>query len=77
MNEYIAKQRIKATDVLAIGDGANDKAMIESAGLGIGYHPKPVLEEVTHNIIRYGDLTAALFAQGYTDKEFRYVRPQR
>ncbi len=72
MNEYVLKKRVTSEQVLAIGDGANDRAMIESAGLGIGYHPHPVVEEVTHNIIRYGDLTASLFAQGYTKEEFKY-----
>jgi phosphoserine phosphatase len=32
-----------AGDVLAIGDGANDVAMIEAAGLGIAYRAKPAL----------------------------------
>lgn len=77
MNEYMSKLRIKPDQVMAIGDGANDKDIIEAAGLGIGFYPKPILEEVTHNIIRYGDLTAALFAQGYLEKEFRVRRPQR
>ena len=30
-------------DVLAVGDGANDKLMIEEAGLGIAYKAKPAL----------------------------------
>ena len=29
--------------VIAIGDGANDRAMFDSAGTGIGYRPKPIL----------------------------------
>src|SRR5437660_6072535 len=33
-------------DVLAVGDGANDKLMIEEAGLGIAYKAKPALVEV-------------------------------
>jgi phosphoserine phosphatase len=28
---------------LAIGDGANDLAMIEAAGLGVAYRAKPVV----------------------------------
>lgn len=56
---------LDAGEILAIGDGANDLAMIQAAGLGVGYHPKPFLkEQVTNNII-YGDLTALLYAQGY------------
>ena len=30
-------------DVIAMGDGANDLAMIKASGLGVAYHAKPVL----------------------------------
>ena len=36
------------------------------AGLGIGYRPKPLLRDTLDNCILYGDLTAALYAQGFT-----------
>ncbi len=55
---------IAESDALAIGDGANDLPMLQGAGLGIGYHPKPLLRESLDNCILYGDLTAALYAQG-------------
>jgi len=62
---YREKYGLSAAQTLAIGDGANDLAMISAAGLGVGYHPKPYLKErVTNNII-HGDLTALLYAQGY------------
>lgn len=75
MQEYMAQKHLKASQVLALGDGANDKAMIDAAGLGIGYYPKPIIAQTTQNIIQFGDLTAALYAQGYNEKEFR--RPLR
>lgn len=56
-------------DVMAIGDGANDLPMLEAAGLGIGYHPKPVLQEALQNCILHGDLTALLYVQGYKEDE--------
>lgn len=37
--------------VIAVGDGANDIKMLESAGIGIAYHAKPVLrEKATYSI---------------------------
>jgi phosphoserine phosphatase len=56
---------LDSTETLATGDGANDLAMIQAAGLGVGYHPKPFLKERVENNIIYGDLTALLYAQGY------------
>src|SRR4051794_32014706 len=37
------RQRLKleATETLAVGDGANDLAMVEAAGVGVAYHAKP------------------------------------
>jgi phosphoserine phosphatase len=57
-------------DTLAAGDGANDLAMIEAAGLGVAYHAKPKVADVAHARIDHGDLTALLYAQGYAREEF-------
>jgi phosphoserine phosphatase len=57
-------------DTLAAGDGANDLAMIEAAGLGVAYHAKPKVAEAAHARIDHGDLTALLYLQGYARAEF-------
>ena len=49
---------------LAVGDGANDLAMIRRAGLGVAYHAKPVVAAAADARIDHGDLTALLYAQG-------------
>lgn len=36
---------LKKEQVIAIGDGANDLRMLETAGIGIAYHAKPILQE--------------------------------
>lgn len=54
---------------LAMGDGANDLAMIEAAGLGLAVHAKPVVAAASNAAINHTDLTAALYFQGYTDSE--------
>jgi phosphoserine phosphatase len=50
---------------MAIGDGANDIAMIEAAGLGVAYHAKPRTAAAADARIERGDLGALLYAQGY------------
>jgi phosphoserine phosphatase len=52
-------------DTIAVGDGANDLAMIEHSGLGVAWHAKPILAEAANAIIAHGDLTALLYLQGY------------
>ena len=51
-------------ETLAIGDGANDLAMIKRAGLGVAYHAKPIVAAAAGARIDRGDLTALLYAQG-------------
>ena len=55
---------------LAVGDGANDLAMIERAGLGVAYHAKPAVAAAAHARIDRGDLTALLYLQGYRREDF-------
>jgi phosphoserine phosphatase len=57
-------------ETLAAGDGANDLAMIEAAGLGVAYHAKPRVAAAAHARIDHGDLTALLYLQGYMRAEF-------
>jgi phosphoserine phosphatase len=61
---------ISLSDALVAGDGANDMAMIEAAGLGIAFHAKPKIAAVAAARIDHGDLTALLYAQGYRQDEF-------
>ena len=55
---------------LAVGDGANDVPMIEEAGLGVAYHAKPKTAAAADALIEYNDLSALLYAQGYTRAEW-------
>ena len=69
LQEYAGKKGLTSDDVFAIGDGANDLPMLEAAGLGVGYYPKPLVEASLDNNILYSDLTAPLYIQGYTVEE--------
>ena len=54
---------------LAVGDGANDLAMLAAAGLGIGYRPKPVVAAAIAHRVEHADLLALLYAQGFHHDE--------
>lgn len=54
---------------LAIGDGANDLAMLGEAGLGIAFRAKPAVAAAAHARLDHADLTALLYAQGYQGDE--------
>ena len=68
--ELRTKLKLKASDTMATGDGANDLDMISEAGLGVAYHAKPAVAEAASARIANGDLTALLYMQGYTREEF-------
>jgi phosphoserine phosphatase len=69
LEEAVAAQGISFAQALAVGDGANDLAMIQKAGLGVAYHAKPVVAAAAGAAIQHNDLTALLYLQGYTDAE--------
>ena len=67
LRERLGLQR---QEILAVGDGANDLAMLGEAGLGIAYRAKPAVAAAAHARIEHGDLTALLYLQGYRADEF-------
>jgi phosphoserine phosphatase len=70
LEDAIIRLDFDAEETLAVGDGANDLAMLGRAGLGIAYHAKPKVAEAADARIDHNDLTALLFAQGYRRSEF-------
>ncbi|WP_433990066.1 hypothetical protein SuNHUV7_12720 (plasmid) [Pseudoseohaeicola sp. NH-UV-7] len=58
------------TDVMAVGDGANDLGMLTRAGTGVALHAKPAVAAQCDVRINHGDLTALLYIQGYSKAEF-------
>lgn len=60
---------LAAHETMAVGDGANDLAMIKAAGLGVAYRAKPIVAAEADAAITHGDLTALLYLQGYRREE--------
>ncbi|SDW87452.1 phosphoserine phosphatase SerB [Roseicitreum antarcticum] len=68
--EITARRGLRAADVIAVGDGANDLGMLGVAGAGVAMHAKPSVSEQCDLRINHGDLTALLYLQGYGIEEF-------
>jgi phosphoserine phosphatase len=64
------EQKIEMAETLAVGDGANDLPMLQTAGLGIAYRAKPVVVAQVRARVEYTDLTTLLYYQGYKQSEF-------
>ncbi|MFL5297113.1 MAG: phosphoserine phosphatase SerB [Phenylobacterium sp.] len=63
-------RRLPLSATLAVGDGANDLAMIEAAGLGVAYRAKPIVAARADAQVNHADLTALLYFQGYEADSF-------
>ncbi|MCT4656482.1 MAG: phosphoserine phosphatase SerB [Cohaesibacter sp.] len=68
--ELTAELKLDLSQSMAVGDGANDLAMIEDAGAGVALHAKPAVAAQAGFVIDHGDLTALLFIQGYKAQDF-------
>ena len=73
MRRIEGEHGITPVETLSLGDGANDLAIIEAAGLGVAFRAKPALEAAADVRIRHGDLTSVLYIQGYAESEFAAV----
>jgi phosphoserine phosphatase len=70
LKDLTARLGLATAATLAVGDGANDLAMLLAAGLGVAYRAKPLVAAQAHARVDHGDLTALLYMQGYRREEF-------
>jgi len=70
LQQLTLKLQLNAEDSLAVGDGANDLAMLRAAGFGVAFRAKPIVAEAAALRIEHGDLTALLYLQGYARQDF-------
>ena len=65
LEELAAARGLKLGATMAVGDGANDLAMLAAAGMGVAFRAKPIVAEAARLRVDHADLRALLFAQGY------------
>ena len=70
LQELADARGLKLAATLAVGDGANDLAMVTAAGMGVAFHAKPVVAAAARYRVDHADLRALLFAQGYPASAF-------
>jgi phosphoserine phosphatase len=70
LQELAALRGVRLRATLAVGDGANDLAMLREAGLGVAFHARPVVSSEIANRVDFADLRALLFAQGFASSAF-------
>ena len=63
------RQGYDYSDVIAVGDGANDLGMLIKAGMGVALHAKPIVAAQCSARLNFANLEGLLYLQGYTDQE--------
>lgn len=70
LSEITTRLGLTPSDVIAVGDGANDLGMLGAAGAGVALHAKPSVAAQCDIRINHGDLSALLYIQGYAIGDF-------
>ena len=60
LKDHVENAGISLEEVVAVGDGANDISMIESAGCGIAFNAKDSVKEIADIVVEEKDLTKVL-----------------
>ncbi len=63
------REGIKLSQVIAVGDGANDIPMLSIAGLGVAFNAKPSVKQRAHHAIGAIGLDGILYLLGMRDRE--------
>ena len=69
LKEIAAKEQISLEQTVAVGDGANDLLMLQTAGLGVAFHAKPVVKEAAREAISDIGLDGLLYLMGVSERE--------
>ena len=69
LRDIAKKEGILMQQTIAVGDGANDLAMLDAAGLGIAFHAKPLVRESAGHSISNLGLDSLLYLMGFRDRD--------
>jgi phosphoserine phosphatase len=73
MREIAEKENLLMEEIVAVGDGANDRFMLQNSGLGIALYPKEILQKMADGIITKENLAGILYCLGAPEEKLKKV----
>ncbi|MBW1616268.1 MAG: phosphoserine phosphatase SerB [Deltaproteobacteria bacterium] len=67
VKEIAKMENISTDQIVAVGDGANDRFMLKNVGLGIAFCPKSILKEYSHGMITKENISGLRYFMGIPD----------
>jgi phosphoserine phosphatase len=71
MDEICLREGITRDEVVAVGDGSNDRIMVANAGLGIAFNAKEMLKKVADGTITRNNMKGVLYCLGISDLDLK------
>lgn len=69
LRSFAEQAGVPLAQTVAIGDGANDLDMLNTAGLGVAFNAKPVVRQAAHTAVNVPFLDTVLYLLGITREE--------
>ncbi|MDH5635892.1 MAG: phosphoserine phosphatase SerB, partial [Candidatus Bathyarchaeota archaeon] len=73
IRDIAEKENLLMEEIVAVGDGANDRFMLQNSGLGIALYPKEILQKVADGIITKENLAGILYCLGAPEEKLEKV----
>ncbi len=77
MHEIAEKENLLMEQIVAVGDGANDRFMLQNSGLGIALYPKAILQKVASGVITKDNLAGILYCLGAPEEKLKELVPDK
>lgn len=69
LRRFAAEAHVTLDRTVAVGDGANDLDMLATAGLGVAFNAKPVVQQAAHTAVNVPFLDAILYLLGISRED--------
>ncbi|HJO63318.1 MAG TPA: phosphoserine phosphatase SerB, partial [Desulfobacterales bacterium] len=77
IQEIAELENISVDQIVAVGDGANDRFMLKNAGLAIAFSPKEILKKYSDGIINNDNIFGLLYFLGIPESHLKELRKNK